>query len=122
MTPASNPSAVIHQLSLRGLLDLTDAVCARRGVTRHELCGRGRTRAVAGARHELWWLIRHHPDRRYSYAEIARIVGCTHATILHGVAAHQRVFVPLSAPSAALHPSPDQRPQPSTSPHAPPRS
>lgn len=90
MTTAS-PSTVIHQLSLRGLLELADAICARRGVTRQELCGRGRTRAVAAARHELWWLIRHHPDRRYSYAEIACIVGCDHATILQGVAAHERL-------------------------------
>lgn len=98
MITASSPSTVIHQLSLRGLLDLADAVCARRGVTRHELCCRGRTRAVAAARHELWWLIRHHPDRRYSYSEIARIVGYDHATIVHGVAAYQRRFASLPAP------------------------
>ena len=98
MATASSPSTVIHQLSLRGLLELADSVCARRGVTRHELCGRGRTRAVAAARRELWWLIRHHPERRYSYAEIARIVGCDHATIVHGVAAHQRLLAPLPTP------------------------
>jgi chromosomal replication initiation ATPase DnaA len=98
MTTASSPSTVIHQLSIRDLLALADAVCARRGVTRHELCGRGRTRAVAAARHELWWLIRHHPERRYSYSEIARIVGFDHATILQGVTAHQRLFAPLPPP------------------------
>jgi chromosomal replication initiation ATPase DnaA len=98
MTTASSPSTVIHQLSTRGLLELADAVCARRGVTRHELCGRGRTRAVAAARHELWWLIRHHPERRYSYSELARIVGFDHATIVHGVAVHDRRFAPLLAP------------------------
>ena len=43
-------------------------------------------------------MIRNHPERRYSYAEIARFVGCDHATILHDVAAHQRLFAPLPAP------------------------
>jgi chromosomal replication initiation ATPase DnaA len=98
MTTASRRITVIDQLSIRGLLELADTVCARRGVTRQELCGRGRTRAVAAARHELWWLIRHHPERRYSYAKIARIVGFDHATIVHGVAAHQRLSAPLPAP------------------------
>lgn len=76
MTAASNPNTVIYQLSQRGLLHLADAVCARRGVTRDELCGHRRTQEVAAAPHELWWLIRHHPERCYSYVEIARIVGC----------------------------------------------
>ena len=98
MATASNPSTIIHQLSIHGLLGLADAVCERRGVTRHELCGRRRTRAVAAARHELWWLIRQHPDRRYSYSEIACIVGYDHATIAHGVAAHQRRSAPPPVP------------------------
>ena len=98
MATASSPSTIIHELSIHGLLGLADAVCDRRGVTRHELCGRRRTRAVAAARHELWWLIRHHPDRRYSYSEIACIVGYDHATIVHGVAAHQRRSAPPPVP------------------------
>jgi len=90
MTTASHPDAILTALSLRGLRDLVDTVCARRGVTPQELCGRQRTLAVAAARHELWWLIRHHPHRRYSCSEIARIVHRNPAAILHGVAAHQR--------------------------------
>jgi chromosomal replication initiation ATPase DnaA len=91
--------AVVDALQIRGLLDLVDTVCARRGVTRDELCGRGRTQAVAAARHELWWLIRHHPDRRYSYCEIAHLVCRDHATVLQGIAAHDRLQPQSGVPS-----------------------
>jgi chromosomal replication initiation ATPase DnaA len=94
MTLSTRSETIISALAMRGLLELVDAVCAHRGVTRDELCGRSRTRAVAAARHELWWLMRHHPDRCYSYSEIARIVGRDHATVLHGVAIHTRSQTP----------------------------
>jgi chromosomal replication initiation ATPase DnaA len=92
MNPSLHLDTIVAGLSCRGLLHLVDAVCGRRGVTRDELCGRGRSRAVAAARHELWWLIRHHPDRRYSYSEIARLVCRDHVTVLQGVAAHDRLY------------------------------
>lgn len=94
MTADSRLDVILRQLSIRGLLDLADAVCARRGVTRDELCGRSRSRAVAAARQELWWLIRHDPERHYSYCEIARIVGYDHTSVVHGVAAHHRLTPP----------------------------
>jgi len=97
MSTVPHPDAILAALSARGLLDLVDAVCARRGVTPHELFGRRRTQAVAAARHELWWLIRHHPDRHYSWSEIARIVHRNPASVLHGVAAHQRRCHPAAA-------------------------
>jgi len=81
---------VITNLRVRGLLDLVDTVCVLRGVTRDEVCGRQRTRAVTAARHELWWRLRAHPQRCYSFPEIARLFGCDHSTIIQGVAAHQR--------------------------------
>jgi chromosomal replication initiation ATPase DnaA len=91
--PPRNPAAdVIDALAARGLLELLERVCARRGVTPLELCGHGRTRSVAAARQELWWLIRRHPERSYSFFEIARLFGRDHTTVLHGVAAHQRRF------------------------------
>jgi chromosomal replication initiation ATPase DnaA len=86
----THPDAIVAALSVRGLLDLADAVCARRGVTRSELCGSTRTKAATAARHELWWLIRHHPERGYSYSDIARIVRRDHTSVLYGIAAHQR--------------------------------
>jgi chromosomal replication initiation ATPase DnaA len=44
------------------------------------------------ARQELWWLIRRHPERSYSFLEIARFFGRDHTTVLHGVAAHERRY------------------------------
>jgi chromosomal replication initiation ATPase DnaA len=90
MTAAAPPDAILAALCARGLNELVDAVCARRGVTPQELCGRRRTQAVAAARHELWWLIRHHPHRRYSWSEIALIVQRDPASVLQGAAAHER--------------------------------
>ena len=90
MTTDTHADAVLAELSLRGLCELVDDVCIRCGVTPQELCGPRRTQAVAAARHELWWLIRHHPHRRYSCSEIARIVQRDPASILYGLAAHER--------------------------------
>jgi chromosomal replication initiation ATPase DnaA len=92
MSPAAalNSNAVVTALSIRGLLYLADSICARRGVTRDELCSYNRTAAVAAARHELWWMIRNHPERRYSFSEIGRIVHRDHASVRHGVTAHVR--------------------------------
>ena len=90
----SNPQTTLHSLAARALLDIVDDLTSRRGVTRDELLGRSRTRAVAAARQELWWLIRHHPGRCYSYAEIAAIFGRDPSTVIHGIAAHQRRHPP----------------------------
>ena len=90
MQTPSSPDAVLSQLAARGLLGLLDEVCVRRGVTRAELCGRGRTRAVAAARQELWSLIREHPSRNYSYLEIARFFRRDHSTVVCGISAHRR--------------------------------
>ena len=103
MSPSHPSDAIIAALSLRGLLDLADTVCATRGVTRHELCGRDRTQAAASARQELWWLIRHHPERRYSLSEIARIVRRDPSTVLYGIQAHRR------RQARATPPEPDHR-------------
>lgn len=100
MATSAPPNSVLQQLTLRGLLPLAYAVCERRGVVCTEICGRGRTRAVAAARYELWWLIRHHPDRQYSFCEIARMVGYDHATVIHGVATHQRTLQTPESPKA----------------------
>jgi chromosomal replication initiation ATPase DnaA len=90
VSPSHEADTIIAALSVRGLLDLVDAVCAAHGVTRHELCGRARSHGFSAARQELWWLIRHHPERRYSSQEIGRLVSRDRSTILSGIAAHQR--------------------------------
>lgn len=55
-----------------------------------QLCSRARSQSISAARQELWWLIRHHPERRYSSLEIARIVDRDPSTVLYGITAHAR--------------------------------
>jgi chromosomal replication initiation ATPase DnaA len=82
--------AVLEALRTRDLLDVLDEVCRRRHVTRADLCGRRRTRAAASARQEIWWLLRHHPELHFSFADIGRLFGRDHTTIMAGVGAHER--------------------------------
>jgi len=83
-------SAVIQDLQAHNLFELVERVRARRGVCLTELCGRTRSQNVVAARHEVWWLIRNHPERRYSLQEIAHLFGNNHATVWSGLQAHQR--------------------------------
>ena len=84
----------VAALSSRHLLPLAKEVCASRGVLLHELLGATRSRSVVRARHELWWRVRHHPDRCYSLPEIGRLFGKDHTTILAGIEAHARRSAP----------------------------
>lgn len=81
---------LIDALELRDLLGLVDEVCRQRRVTRDELCGRARTKAISAARKELWWRLRHHPDMSFSFQEIGRLFGRHHATVIQGIRAHAR--------------------------------
>ena len=83
-------NSVMKRLDVRDLLGLIDEVCRRRAITRQELCSRTRTKAVAWARHEVWWRLRHDPGTCFSYEELGRLFARHHVTILHGVRAHQR--------------------------------
>lgn len=87
---SASSSRVLANLKMRGLLEVLDRVCARRGFSRDELCGRLRTRALSRARHELWCLILDHPERYYSHNEIGRLVERDHTTVLAGIRAHRR--------------------------------
>jgi chromosomal replication initiation ATPase DnaA len=89
---------VMKGLDVRDLLGLVDDVCRRRAVTRQEICGRTRTKAIALARHELWWRLRHDPETCFSYQEIGRLFARHHVTILHGVRAHQRRLAETALP------------------------
>ena len=83
-------TTVLEALNLRDLIELLDEVCRRRAVTPHEVCGLARSKAVASARHELWWRLRHHPEASFSFQEIGRIFRRHHTTVIHGVRAHCR--------------------------------
>ena len=93
----TSTNVVVAALRVRDLLALVDDVCRRRGVTLRELCGRTRTQGVSMARHEVWWRIRNHPERHYSYPEIAQLFARDHTTIKAGIDAHERRCAP-SAP------------------------
>jgi chromosomal replication initiation ATPase DnaA len=92
----SNPlvTTAVHSfvaaLQIGGLLRLVEQVCLQRGVTLPEVCSRARTQNVARTRHEIWWRIRHLPERQYSYAEIGALFGRDHSTIKCAVDAFQR--------------------------------
>ena len=88
------PTTILEALTSRDLLELLDAVCRARGVTREELCGRGRTKNVALARQELWWHLRRHPGM--SYDEIGRLFDRNRTTIMGGVRAYLRGRTDLS--------------------------
>lgn len=92
-----NASDVVDSLRVRDLLALVNDVCKRRGVTLNEVCGRTRSRAVSYARQEVWWHLRHHPERYYSYPGIARLFARDHATIMAGIAAYARRVAAASA-------------------------
>jgi chromosomal replication initiation ATPase DnaA len=81
---------VADHLRTRDLLALVDEVCKQRGVTLEEVCGRARSQAISRARQEVWWRIRHHPEREYSYPEIARLFARDHTTIMAGISAYER--------------------------------
>jgi len=81
-------SAILDALVERDLVELLDAVCVGRGVTRDEVCGRVRTKTVARARQELWWKLR--SGRAFSYEEIGRLFRRNHSTVLHGIRAYRK--------------------------------
>lgn len=82
--------AVVEDLRVHELLELVEDVRRRRGVALTELCGKSRTQNVAAARQEVWWRIRHHPERCYSLQEIARLFGRDHSTVRTGLLVYQR--------------------------------
>ena len=93
---------IIDALRERDLDAIAVDVAARRGVPLAELCGPGRTQSVVRARHEVWWRIRHHPERYLSLPEIARLFNRDHTTIKAGIEAHaQRLAVAAIATSEA---------------------
>ncbi|HEY3237398.1 MAG TPA: helix-turn-helix domain-containing protein [Polyangiaceae bacterium] len=83
-------TAVISRLRAHNLIPLLRQICDHRGVGMHELCGRGRSQNLGRARQELWWQIRNHPHRCYSYPEIGRLFHRDHTTIRHGILAYQK--------------------------------
>lgn len=91
------PAMILEALTARDLLGLLDAVCQARGVTREELCGRGRTKNVAFARQELWWHLRRSPGM--SFAEIGRLFDRNHTTVMAGIRSYERACADSAGPA-----------------------
>lgn len=89
---------VLRALLERNLVSLLDDVCRCRAVTRDEVCGVTRTKAVVRARHELWWTLRNHPERFFSLEEVGRLFQRDHATVLQGVRAHAQRLTNANRP------------------------
>lgn len=94
MSEPNTTADVLAALHAHNLLPLLQHICERRGVVVDDVCGRARSRSVAHARQELWWSIRHDPQRSYSLLEIARLFRRDHTTVSHGVTAHARRQTP----------------------------
>lgn len=82
---------LVQELAQRGLTPLLEEVCRRHHVTQKEISSRTRTRMISLARQELWWMLRHHPDVRFSYVELGKIFSRNHSTILQGVRAWEKI-------------------------------
>ena len=92
-------SAVIAELDARGLLAMVENICRVRDVGLELLCGNTvRSHRVTGARHEAWWTVRNHPDRRYTCEEIGRIFARHRSAIEEGIAAHARRLAASPSP------------------------
>jgi hypothetical protein len=87
-SPTSSSLRVIADLNARDLLPVVREVCRMHGVTLEEVCGRLRSQSVNRARHELWWRVRNHPERHYSFSDLARIFDRHPSSIQEGIAVH----------------------------------
>ena len=73
---------IVAGLKEVGLFAIVETVCRRHHVLPIEVCGRGRTKNVAKARHAVWWELRHRPESSFSYPELARLFDRDHSTII----------------------------------------
>lgn len=85
------PSMILEILSARGALELLDAICEARGVTRDDVCGRRRTKVIALARHELWWHLYTDSETPMSFEAIGRIFGRNRTSTMRGVRVYHRL-------------------------------
>jgi len=73
-------------------------VALKHGLTRHDILGRVKTTHICRARHEAFYTFRR---RGWSYAEIGRLFGRDHSTIIHGVEKHQKIAFALPVNAGA---------------------
>lgn len=84
-------------LAERDLLEHVSDLARQHGATVDEVLAQDKTPRVSHARQAIWYALRHHPERRYSYPDIGRLFGRDHSTVLAGVRAHERRLADRSA-------------------------
>lgn len=70
------------------LYDLVVAICKKYHVMISGVLCRKRTRALATARHEIWWTIR--TQTVLSVSEIGELFGVDHTSVMSGIESHER--------------------------------
>jgi hypothetical protein len=96
-------SAIIETLIEQGHVEILDEVCFFHRLDREAVCSRRRTRAIALARHELFWRLR---DLALTYDQIGAIFGRQHSTIVRGIIAFKRSWRGLALVPPASSPPP----------------
>lgn len=83
-----------QRISARGLTELVEEIAAEHAVPVADVLGRGRTKAVAAARHAVMRAFR---ARGLSLPEIGSLLGRDHTTVLHAVSDERRAKSKLGA-------------------------
>lgn len=63
---------------------LVPALCAEFNVAEADLFSRRQTRPISRPRHIMVWLLRNHPEARFSYPIIAKYIDRDHTTVMVG--------------------------------------
>lgn len=93
-----NAAELRDALDERDLLDLCADLARQHGATVDEVLSPSRSPRVSHARQAIWYALRHHSERRYSYPDLGRLFGRDHSTIIYGVRAYERWLLSRSAP------------------------
>ena len=90
MNNERTPDEIIAHLSVLDLLEVAEDICRTHGVRLSDVMQKDRHKSIVAARFAIWYAMRKHPDRCYSFPDIGRIWGADHTTIMHGVAMHEQ--------------------------------
>lgn len=73
--------AIVERLTIRGLLELVDAVSIAYVVPREQILGRSRLTSIVAARHAVFVTLR---ETGLSYPEIGALLNRDHSTVMSG--------------------------------------
>lgn len=84
------PINLADYLSQIDLLEMVEDVCRKHGVTLPQVLRRDKHLSVVRARQAIWYAMRNHPERSYSFPDIGRIWGYDHTTVMSGCKIHRK--------------------------------